>query len=122
MDNLLILTESALDFIKKSVAEEKCDGVRVDVVPGGCCGMTYKLDFVEEADPSDLLLEENGVKIYVASKAVMFVSGMTMDYVKTPMGGSVVFENPNAKSRCGCGKSFCPDDSNACGGACGGCC
>ncbi|MDR2766430.1 MAG: iron-sulfur cluster assembly accessory protein [Holosporaceae bacterium] len=121
MDKLLILTENAKDFIKKSMDEEKCEGVRVDVVPGGCCGMTYKLDFVKEVDSSDLLLEEDGLKVYVAPKAVMFVSGMTMDYVKTPMGGNVVFENPNARSSCGCGKSFRPDDSFG-GGCGGGCC
>ncbi|MDR1561014.1 MAG: iron-sulfur cluster assembly accessory protein [Holosporaceae bacterium] len=119
MNNLIDFTQCAIDFMKKSVDVEKCDGIRIDVVSGGCCGMTYKLDFVKEINPSDLLIEKEGLKIYVAPRAAVFVSGMKMDYVSTPMGGNVVFENPNAKSTCGCGKSFCsPGADNACGGCC----
>jgi iron-sulfur cluster assembly protein len=119
MARIMTVTERALDFIKKSIDNEKCDGIRVDIVSGGCCGMTYKLDFVKDIDAGDLLQEEDGVKIYVAPRAVVFISGMTMVYVSNPLGGSIVFENPNARLQCGCGKSLCPDDSS---GACGRCC
>ncbi|MDR3187529.1 MAG: iron-sulfur cluster assembly accessory protein [Holosporaceae bacterium] len=119
MEKLLTLTQNALDFLKKSLDEEGAAGIRVDVVPGGCSGMSYQLDFVKEVDPSDVLIDEGGMKVYVASRAAIFIAGMVMDYVKSPMGGNIVFENPNASSRCGCGKSFRTDDSpNACAGKC----
>jgi len=120
MEQLVSFTNAALDFIKKSVADEKCLGLRINVVSGGCQGMTYEVKFVNEVDKSDLEMELDGVKIYIASKAVIFIAGMTVDYVKNPMGGNLVFENPNAKSKCGCGKSFCTEDSGGCcGGKCG---
>ena len=120
MENFINITESALKFIRDSIAENECLGIRVDIQSGGCRGMTYSLDFVREINASDLVVEYNGVKIYIASKAAIFVQNMTMDYVKTPMGGNIVFENPNAKLKCGCGKSFCVDDS---GKSCdAGCC
>ncbi|MDR2067588.1 MAG: iron-sulfur cluster assembly accessory protein [Holosporaceae bacterium] len=119
MEKLLTLTKDALDFLKKSLDEEGAVGIRIDTVPGGCSGMTYQLDFVKEINPCDVAIEEGGVKMYVASRAVIFISGTVMDYVKSPMGGSIVFENPNASSRCGCGKSFRTNDSQS---ACGKCC
>ncbi|MDR1983016.1 MAG: iron-sulfur cluster assembly accessory protein [Holosporaceae bacterium] len=109
---IINITANALDFIKKAVAHEKCLGVRINIVPGGCQGAVYELNFVKEIDPSDLLIQEDGVDIYIASQAVIFVSDMTMDYVTGPMGGSIVFENPNAKAKCGCGKSFCFSESD----------
>jgi iron-sulfur cluster assembly accessory protein len=119
-EKLINVTDKALDFIKTSIAQEQCLGIRVNIVSGGCQGATYELNFVKEIDPSDLIIKEGGVDIYVASKAVIFVSGMTMDYVSGPMGGSIVFENPNAKSQCRCGKSFCFLESDAPSGR--GCC
>ncbi|MBQ3565119.1 MAG: iron-sulfur cluster assembly accessory protein [Alphaproteobacteria bacterium] len=118
MENLLNFTPAALDFLSKSLAEEKHEAVRVDVVSGGCRGMTYDVSFVDSYNGVDLQIEQNGLKIFIVPKAVMFVSGMTVDYKKTPMGGSLVFENPNAKSKCGCGKSFSTDSSPCCQGDC----
>ena len=111
-------TDKAIEFIKNSVETEKCLGIRIDVVSGGCSGMTYEINFVKEIDSADLQTEENGVKIFIAPKAVMFISGMTLDYVTSPMGGNLVFQNPNAKSKCGCGKSFSVDSSPCCEGGC----
>lgn len=123
MEDFITITEAAMDFLKKSVSDEKATGVRINVIPGGCQGMTYELSFVKDApNSSDLLLEKDGISVYIAAKATIFVAGMIVDYQKTTIGGSIVFENPNAKNKCGCGKSFCVDgrsesercDSNCC--------
>lgn len=121
MEQLISFTPNALEFIRQSVLVENSLGVRVDVVSGGCRGMTYAIDFVKEICPSDLVMEIDGVNIYIAPKAVMFISGMIVDYVRNAMGGQLVFQNPNASSCCGCGKSFCTSDSGSpCGGSCAG--
>ncbi|MDR0678450.1 MAG: iron-sulfur cluster assembly accessory protein [Holosporaceae bacterium] len=109
---IINITDRALDFIKKSIAREQCLGIRINIASGGCQGAVYELNFVNEIDSSDLVIKEGGVDIYIASKAVIFVSEMTMDYVSGPMGGNIVFENPNAKAQCRCGKSFCFVESN----------
>lgn len=118
MEKVVKFSERALDFIRSSVQEEKCQGIRVDIIPGGCSGMTYKIDFVNEADSADLIVEEAGVKVFIAPKAVLFINGMTLDYLKTPMGGNLVFQNPNARSKCSCGKSFSVDSSPCKGDSC----
>ncbi|MDR0556024.1 MAG: iron-sulfur cluster assembly accessory protein [Holosporaceae bacterium] len=126
-EKLINITEAAIDFLKKSVEKENCHGVRLNVVPGGCQGLTYEVDFVKEKeeveDSGDILVQERGINIYIAARAAIFIAGMTMDYVTGPMGGNLVFNNPNAQSCCGCGKSFCSTnegtgDDRECGSCC----
>ncbi|MDR2645692.1 MAG: iron-sulfur cluster assembly accessory protein [Holosporaceae bacterium] len=119
MEKIVNFTDRAIAYMRKAVMEEGCLGIRINAVAGGCQGMTYELSFVKEIEPNDLILQDNDVNIYIAPAAIIFISGMTVDYVNSPMGGNIVFENPNAKSQCGCGKSFCTDNTNApCGGIC----
>lgn len=118
MDNFINITPAAIEFIKASINREKCLGIRLDIKPGGCSGMSYEMEFVREPNPADLLIEEDGAKVYISSKSALFVANMTMDYVTTPMGGNIVFENPNAKVKCACGKSFSIDDSTPCSSEC----
>ncbi|MDR2781915.1 MAG: iron-sulfur cluster assembly accessory protein [Holosporaceae bacterium] len=122
MEKIINVTDDAINFIKKAVEEEEGSiGLRVSIASGGCQGMVYQLALVKESDPSDLVVQENGVNVYIESEAVIFISGMTMDYVKTPLSCGLVFENPNAKSKCGCGKSFCTDERSNCRGTCSSC-
>lgn len=120
MTDLLTITPEAISFFKQAMAgNSDYKGVRIDIISGGCHGMTYKIDFITEADPADVCTEKDGIKFYIAPKCVLFVTGMTVDYKSTAMGGSVVFENPNAVSKCSCGQSFCVDADGACnGGSC----
>lgn len=115
MPELVTITPEAIEFFKKSLAYNKnYKGVRVDIISGGCQGMTYKIDFTAEIDPADLCQEKDGLKFYFSPKSVLFASGMTVDYKTSPMGGSIVFENPNATAKCSCGKSFCVEADGAC--------
>ena len=46
------------------------------------------------------------MKIFIDPAATMFLLGSEMDYVESTMQSGFVFNNPNEKSRCGCGESF----------------
>ncbi|MDR0631865.1 MAG: iron-sulfur cluster assembly accessory protein [Holosporaceae bacterium] len=119
MEKFINITDKAINFLRESVEKENGLGIRINVAPGGCQGMSYELSFVKEIDPSDLVIQKGGVDIYVVPQAVPFISGINIDYVTNPMGGNLVFGNPNAKSCCGCGQSFCTDDTDSrCGGSC----
>lgn len=112
-ENFINITPAAVAFIKASLDREKCLGIRLSIKSGGCSGMSYKMDFVHDANPADLVVEKGGARVYITPKSALFVANMTMDYVTNPMGGSLVFENPNAKVKCSCGKSFSVDGSGA---------
>jgi iron-sulfur cluster assembly protein len=86
-------------------AEGKYAGVRVGVVNGGCAGMSYTMDYAESANPFDEVVEDRGVKIYIDPKAILFLIGTEMDFVREKLGARFVFNNPNQTAACGCGES-----------------
>lgn len=114
MKNFIDITPAAADFIKSSIKREKCLGMRLSVKSGGCSGMAYEMEFVRKADPADLTVRKNGATVYISPKSAIFIANMTMDYVTNAMGGGIVFENPNAKVKCACGKSFSINDAAPC--------
>jgi iron-sulfur cluster assembly protein len=46
--------------------------------------------------------------IHICGKSLMHVVGTHIDWEKDIMGESFKFDNPMAKSSCGCGTSFTP--------------
>ncbi|MES2155835.1 MAG: iron-sulfur cluster assembly accessory protein [bacterium] len=81
-------------------------GVRISVQAGGCSGASYGMEFAEKAEPGELKLNSNGVTLYLQPEHAPLLNGVQIDYVDELMGGGFKIANPNAKSSCGCGKSF----------------
>ena len=81
-------------------------GIRVGVKTTGCSGMAYVLEFVDKLKVGDSVFEDQGVKIIVDPKSLLYVDGTEMDYVKQGVNEGFEFTNPNAKGECGCGESF----------------
>ena len=105
---IISLSENAAERIKEimSVAEKNSIGVRVGVKSGGCAGMSYIMEYTNEINPSDEIIEDKGVKLFIDSAAVMYLLGTEMDYKTDKFSSSFVFNNPNETERCGCGESF----------------
>ena len=80
--------------------------LRVAVKGGGCAGMTYVLDLVDQPREDDKIIEEHGLKLYVDRKSYIFLAGTILEYSGGLNGKGFVFNNPNAKTTCGCGTSF----------------
>ena len=108
MDNLVVLTDKAVEMVKDAMQREGLAGygIRVGVMGGGCSGFQYSMDFEEKAKDGDITLEQSGIKLYVDSMSSMYLQGVTIDYVQGLQGAGFKFINPNAKSTCGCGSSF----------------
>ncbi|MFC2952144.1 HesB/IscA family protein [Marinicaulis aureus] len=88
-----------------SDAEENFIGVKIGVKNGGCAGMEYTMDYATEAGPMDEVVEENGIKILIDPKAILFLIGTQIDYVTEKLSQRFVFNNPNQTDACGCGES-----------------
>lgn len=101
------LTEAAATRICEIMqsAEGKYQGVRVGVTNGGCAGMSYTMDYAEDVKPLDEIVEDKGVKIFIDPKAILFLIGTEMDFVREKLGARFVFNNPNQTAACGCGES-----------------
>ena len=80
--------------------------LRVAVKGGGCSGFAYDLRFETAPRAGDTTIEREGFRIVIDPKSLPFLDGMVLDFSGGLMGQGFVFRNPNAKSSCGCGKSF----------------
>ena len=86
-------------------ADGKYLGVRVGVTNGGCAGMSYTMNYAETTSPLDEVVEDQGIKIFIEPKAILFLIGTEMDFETTKLGARFVFKNPNQTAACGCGES-----------------
>ncbi|KAL7574454.1 hypothetical protein ACA910_015825 [Epithemia clementina (nom. ined.)] len=82
--------------------------LRMGVKSGGCSGMSYVMDFCQEADitEDDVVDDYDQVKCVVDPKSVLYLYGLELDYSSELIGGGFKFFNPNAEESCGCGSSF----------------
>lgn len=105
---ILTITEAAAERIKTMLRDrgKSSHGIRVGVRAKGCTGLSYTLEFVDEESAYDEKVEEQGVRVFIDPKAVMFILGSSMDYIEDKLSSGFVFTNPNEKGRCGCGESF----------------
>ena len=104
----LALTDEAVQQVKSLLARDKLEGhgLRVAVSDGGCSGFSYKLSFEKEQRPDDIILEQNGLKVYVDRSSTPYLKGTVIDFLAGIYGGGFKFTNPNATGTCGCGTSF----------------
>jgi iron-sulfur cluster assembly accessory protein len=105
----IILTPRAAEKVKALMAQPEqaeATGLRVNVVGGGCSGLSYKVALDREPAADDLVSESEGVTIFVDPKSSLFVDGTQIDYQESMMGSGFAFSNPNATGTCGCGTSF----------------
>jgi len=108
-DTKLTVTPKAILEIKRLLQVEQLSSqslLRVMVIRGGCSGLRYKLEF-ESKPPAedDLFFAQDGVKVVVDPKALVLVTGTELDF-SGGLNAAFLFNNPNAKSTCGCGTSF----------------
>ena len=108
MSNIINISNSASERIREIIAKgsENAIGLRIAVKSGGCAGYSYDMDYVSEINPTDELVEHEGVKVFVDQAAIMFLLGSTMDFKKDKFKSGFTFINPNETERCGCGESF----------------
>ena len=82
-------------------------GIKIGVKTSGCSGLAYVLEYVDT--PSALrpiTLDKHGVTVYIDTKDMVYLSGLTLDWKKQGLNEGFDFINPNETGRCGCGESF----------------
>jgi iron-sulfur cluster assembly protein len=102
------LTPAAVDWVKRSRAKEGKEGqaLRIGVKAGGCSGYSYFMGFTTAQRAGDLVLEYDGLTVYVDPKSQPLLDGTVVDYQRGLLGSGIQFQNPRVKKSCGCGESF----------------
>jgi iron-sulfur cluster assembly protein len=107
---MLFISETAKSRIEKIL---QTDGksteeyfVRVTVTSGGCSGLTYNMDFDNEAQPNDQVFEDKGIRVVTDLKSFLYLHNTTLEFSDGLSGKGFFFSNPNAARTCACGESF----------------
>ncbi|SFA98766.1 Iron-binding apoprotein IscA [Poseidonocella pacifica] len=100
------MTPAAINQITKLMDRNGHQGLRIGVKKGGCAGMEYTMDFADEIDPNDEVVEEDGARVMIAPMAQMFLFGTEIDYEVSLLEAGFRFRNPNVADACGCGESI----------------
>jgi len=109
-DVAVVVTPVAATEVRRFMEAEGVDmakaGLRVSVQPGGCSGFKYGLLIEDQSADDDLVVQAEGVRIFVDPFSAQYLNGVTIDYVSSMQGSGFTFKNPNATGGCGCGSSF----------------
>lgn len=105
---MITLTDNAVAAVKTAMAQtsNRAEGLRIMVESGGCAGFKYMMGLEQASREGDVVVEQAGVKLFIDDRSQPLVSGMRIDFVTSLETSGFVFENPNAASKCACGKSF----------------
>ncbi|WP_311747384.1 Fe-S cluster assembly scaffold SufA [Proteus columbae] len=103
----IVLTDNAAKHICHLVEKKpEKQGLSLSIKPSGCTGYGYVIELATAPNDDDLVYEHNGAKLFVSLKAMPFIDGLVVDYVREGLNQMFKFNNPKAQNVCGCGESF----------------
>jgi iron-sulfur cluster assembly protein len=102
------ISERGASELRRIMKEQNSEDLflRMSLKGGGCSGFNYFLDFAREPGNFDLTFESNGLKIVIDKKSHLFMNGTVLDFNDGLIDRGFRFNNPMAKTSCGCGTSF----------------
>jgi len=105
---MITITPKAIAKIKEVMQTESSTpaAMRLGVRGGGCSGFSYSMQWENEKGAMDKEFEFDGLKVLIDGVSLMYLDGVTVDYLETLETSGFKFDNPNVKSTCGCGSSF----------------
>lgn len=105
---IMSLTDNAILQVKALLEQrgKPSVGIRIGVKSGGCSGLKYFVEYADEKNPFDEIIQTKDITILIDPKALMYLLGTEMDFVVEQFKSGFTFTNPNEKGKCGCGSSF----------------
>ena len=79
----ITISEEAAVHVKQFAAAEGNTNadLRVGVKGGGCSGLTYILEIVDDGPgENDKIVEEHDIRLYVDKKSYIFLAGTVLEY------------------------------------------
>jgi len=107
--SMVQISENAAKLINKMVARHGFPGggLRIGIKAGGCSGLSYVFAWEPSARDGDHVFDgPEGSRVFIDPKSYRFIDGTTLDYDTSLVSKGFIFNNPHAKSSCGCGTSF----------------
>ncbi|SLN44228.1 Iron-binding protein IscA [Aquimixticola soesokkakensis] len=100
------ISPAAARQIARLMSKDNSEGLRIGIKKGGCAGMEYTMEYVNEINSLDEVVEQDGARVMIAPMAQMFLFGTEIDYETSLLESGFKFRNPNVVEACGCGESI----------------
>jgi iron-sulfur cluster assembly protein len=106
---MIVLTNEAATAVRAAMSRvgRPEGGLRIMVESGGCAGYKYHIGIDAEPRSDDVVIESGGITLFIDPQSQPVLEGMQVGFAQRLEGSGFTFDNPNAVSKCGCGKSFC---------------
>jgi len=105
MMNMIITEQAKKELLKVGIGPAQF--LRIDIVSGGCSGMTYSAGIDSEFKESDeVMFQDEEIRIVADAGSAMFLDGLTIDYSDDLIKSGFRFLTPGKVKSCGCGSSF----------------
>lgn len=102
----IALSTLAVEQVKQFMARENIAvdtaGLRVSATPGGCSGFRYWLNVEDQPLPGDLVVEQDGLRVFMDSASATHLAGAEIDFVSTVDAAGFKVNNPNEPDTCSC--------------------
>lgn len=102
----ITLTPAAEKHIARLMGKQGKMGLRIGVKKGGCAGMEYTMEFADQIDQHEEVIQQGEARVLIAPMAQMFLFGTVIDYETGLLESGFKFRNPNVSDACGCGESI----------------
>lgn len=106
---MITVTDTASKKIKQNLEKRgKGVGIRLGVKTTGCSGLAYTIEYVDEytSEVGVTNFAHSDFCVLVDAKSLVYLNGLTIDWVRNGLNEGFDFINPNERDRCGCGESF----------------
>jgi iron-sulfur cluster assembly protein len=106
---MITVTDTAYKKIKQNLERRgRGVGIRIGVRTTGCSGLAYTMEYVDEylAEVGVTNFAQRDFVLLIDAKSLVYLDGLTMDWVRNGLNEGFDFQNPNERDRCGCGESF----------------
>ncbi|MEC8383422.1 MAG: iron-sulfur cluster insertion protein ErpA [Pseudomonadota bacterium] len=109
----LTITDAAALKVHSIIQAEDVTGLklRTYITGGGCQGFQYGFALEETEKNNDLVFQKTlkdtqTITIIIDPISMQYLDHSTIDYVEDTQGERFIIRNPNAKTSCGCNRSF----------------
>ena len=107
MKQILYICNKSIKHFKKLLLKNNSKYINIGVKGGGCNGFKYYIEpSNEEPNKIDEIIIQDNIQINVCGKSLFYLIGSEINWKDDNMGNGIVFNNPNASSKCGCGETF----------------
>ena len=110
---MIAITPNASAHIRRMLAKRGNGetALRLGVKAGGCSGFEYVFSWETEPRGTDAVFDgAEGARVFVDPRSLALLDGTVLDYDMSLLSKGFIFNNPHAKSTCGCGVSFGVED------------